>query len=278
MLKISLSLFVYGLLLSFSAEAFQIPASVQEQFLRKGGSKRALAHISCFLKNYGDETFVLNKNTSLNRCKEIENRNPLVSINNQRYIVVVDYTQDSNKRRFFLINLNGNNHRAVQTFYVSHGRYGNTNRSNRKLITRGKYKKNSITKVVHFSNQNGSNASSTGFYITGMRYKGRYDGPGRDNSKYSLVLHGIEHSVNDNACDRAIVVHGNSRISESAGVNTMSSGCFMLDYKYVNPIIDHIKGSYSAGGALFFSYGPREKKLADNFYCSADAGKLLKTK
>jgi hypothetical protein len=155
----------------------------------------------------------------------------LLEINRPNVAVIVDYTQTSDNRRFFLLNTDEG---TVQTFYTSHGRY-KAWRTN----TRLRHNKNTIREIKYYSNRKGSNASSSGLFITGKRYQGSWRG--NEGDKFSMVLHGVEKKNNDNACERTVVMHGNYKINESGeneGINVMSSGCFMMDYEYVNKLVD----------------------------------------
>ena len=58
-----------------------------------------------------------------------------------------------------------------------------------------------------FSNTNESFKSSLGFYITGETYTGKHG--------LSLRLDGMEYGINDNARNRAVVVHGADYVSKS---------------------------------------------------------------
>ena len=63
------------------------------------------------------------------------------------------------------------------------------------------------TLAVAFSNEIGSHQSSLGLFRTDEPYTGRYG--------YSLRLSGLEPGFNDNARERAIVVHGSSYVSHA---------------------------------------------------------------
>lgn len=146
---------------------------------------------------------------------------------NKKYITVIDYTKHNSKKRMYVINMQSG---AVESMLVAHGRGSDPNHT-------GYAKK--------FSNTEGSNMTSLGFFITSGTYQG-------DNG-YSMYLDGISPS-NSNARKRAIVVHGADYVSDTNvkqyGVIGRSYGCPALDRKLSKRIIDLIKG-----GSVIYSYG-----------------------
>ena len=102
-------------------------------------------------------------------------------------ITVVDFSLSSNTKRLWVIDLE-KNIILFQTL-VAHGR--NTGEEFAK----------------EFSNQAESFKSSIGFYATGEIYNGKHGS--------SLKLDGLEKGLNDNARERAVVIHGADYVSES---------------------------------------------------------------
>jgi hypothetical protein len=254
------------LILLFPLTAAATPSGISDktmiEFLEMGGPAKALAHLQCILTHQTQTKFALTK-SNVPRCNGVENG--FVSVHNQNYAVLVDYTVPSDERRLYLLPI-GQNSASIERHFVSHGRNGNTPRDN--TIEGGN--RNTILNVHYFSNDHDSNASSTGFFITGRRYIGENHGHDRKHPLPSMALYGVEPGVNDNVCGRSVVVHGNDDIADSgphAGMHRMSSGCFMLDYKYVEEFITIVEGSASEGGAAMFAYGPREASLPNDFYC-----------
>lgn len=97
-----------------------------------------------------------------------------------------------------------------------------------------------------FSNVNSSFMSSIGFYVTGETYQGKHG--------YSLRLDGVEKGFNDNARERAIVIHGadyaNKDFVKATGRLGRSLGCPALPMAFHKKIIDIIKD-----GSCLFIYG-----------------------
>lgn len=127
------------------------------------------------------------------------------SISRPELIGIADYTQQSAQARFHLVDMVSG---RVTSFLVAHGRGSDPSHSGW---------------VQYFSNAQGSLASSRGAYVTGDRYTGKYG--------LSLRLSGLDYS-NDNALERAIVVHGAPYVSEQMirdhGKLGRSEGCFAV--------------------------------------------------
>lgn len=106
-----------------------------------------------------------------------------------------------------------------------------------------------------FSNINSSFMSSLGFYVTGETYEGKHG--------YSLRLDGVEKGFNDNARERAIVIHGadyaNPDFVLATGRLGRSLGCPALPMALHREIIDTIKN-----GSCLFIYGNDKSYLQNS--------------
>lgn len=141
------------------------------------------------------------------------------------YLAIIDFSQDSTKKRFFLIDLL---HKTlVYNDFVAHGR--NTGEKD----------------ALSFSNEINSHKSSLGFYLTNETYYG--------SNGYSLKLDGLDIGVNDNARERDIVMHGAPYVSENNieenGYLGRSWGCPALPMSIYRDVIEKLKG-----GNIIFSY------------------------
>lgn len=92
--------------------------------------------------------------------------------------------------------------------------------------------------ATKFSNVNSSYQSSLGFYVTGEVYVGKH---GR-----SLRLDGMDQGYNDNARNRAIVVHGASYVGQGT-INALgrlgrSQGCPAVAPELSDKVINTIEG------------------------------------
>jgi len=151
---------------------------------------------------------------------------------NAGILAICDFSQSSNKKRLYILNLDSN--KVLLTSYVAHGRG-----SGAEYATR-------------FSNKSRSHQSSLGFYITSSTYSGDHG--------LSLRLQGLEPGFNNLAMKRNIVIHGAGYISdEYLATNKFmgrSYGCPAVPENECAEIIDLIKN-----GACFFIYHPTKKYL-----------------
>lgn len=145
---------------------------------------------------------------------------------NAKVLSIVDFSQPSYSKRLYIVDVE--NQKLLFNTYVAHGQ--NTGEA---LARR-------------FSNKPESFQSSLGFYITDDTYFGK--------NGFSLQLQGIEKGINDNAYNRAIVMHGAPYVSEgfirSRGYLGRSHGCPAVPEKLNKPIINQIKN-----GSCLFIYG-----------------------
>jgi hypothetical protein len=152
---------------------------------------------------------------------------------NQSVMAIVDFSQSSDHKRLYILDMD--NYRILFNTLVAHGRNS------------GKEWASS------FSNRSSSFKSSPGFYITGDTYNGE--------NGYSLKLTGVEKGINDNAENRAIVMHGADYVNE-AWINTQgyigrSLGCPAVPRKDAIDIINTIKS-----GACLFIYAPTQQYVS----------------
>jgi hypothetical protein len=106
-----------------------------------------------------------------------------------------------------------------------------------------------------FSNDSKSLKSCLGFFLTAETYTGKHG--------YSLKLDGLEPGINDNARQRAIVIHGADYVSASFaqqhGRLGRSWGCPALPTDRSKEIIDKI-----SQGSCLFIYGNDPKYLKNS--------------
>lgn len=104
-----------------------------------------------------------------------------------------------------------------------------------------------VDRATNFSNSGASYKSSLGFFITLDTYKG--------SNGYSMKLKGCEYGINNNALNRAIVMHGADYVSENFirrnGYLGRSHGCPAVPADLSKKIIDVIKN-----GSCMFLYYP----------------------
>lgn len=102
-------------------------------------------------------------------------------------LTVIDFSRPSRQNRLWVIDLSRN--RLLYHTLVAHGRNSGGDLAQ------------------NFSNREGSEMSSLGFYVTGDTYQGKHG--------LSLKLQGLDARYNSHAAERAVVVHGADYVSES---------------------------------------------------------------
>jgi len=142
-------------------------------------------------------------------------------------LTVIDYSKPSSERRLWVYDL-----RSRELLFeelVAHGQGSGANMAR------------------EFSNENETHRTSLGLFKTADTYVGK--------NGYSLRLDGLDRGVNDNARDRAIVMHGAPYVSEAfvkaTGRLGRSWGCPAVSELVARKMIDTVKG-----GGLVFSYYP----------------------
>ena len=150
----------------------------------------------------------------------------------ENIISVVDFSQPSTKKRFYLIDIDSK--KVLFQDYVAHG------------------KNTGVLEAKKFSNTANSNQSSLGFFKTAETYHGK--------NGLSLRLDGLEEGINHLARKRAIVIHAADYAEETFikkyGRLGRSYGCPSLPPDNYNEIIELIKD-----GTLLFIYSPQETYL-----------------
>lgn len=156
-------------------------------------------------------------------------------------LTVIDYSIPSTEPRLFVFDLG-----ARKLLF-------------RELVAHGKNSGGNI--ATAFSNRHGSLATSLGLFVTADTYFG--------TNGYSLRLRGLEPGVNDNAWDRAIVMHGAHYVSSIAvralGRLGRSWGCPAVRSEISQKLINTIRG----GSALFAYYPDRQWLKSSRFIPAA---------
>jgi hypothetical protein len=155
-------------------------------------------------------------------------------VENNRYLTIVDLSQSSRKKRFYILDMENN--QLVWNTYVAHG------------------KNSGVDEATRFSNAFNSEESSLGFYITRSTYTGKHG--------LSLRISGQEPGFNDNAEARGVVVHGAPYVNAdrvSTPYMGRSQGCPALPINEYSRVINIIKG-----GSVLFVYHPDSNYLQDS--------------
>jgi hypothetical protein len=156
-------------------------------------------------------------------------------------LAVIDYTRPSTEQRLWVFDLS--QRKLLYRELVAHGRNTGENFSR------------------DFSNIEGSHKSSLGLFRTLDTYNGR--------NGYSLRMDGLETGFNDQALERAIVMHGapyvDADLARKQGRVGRSWGCPAVRSGIARQMIDTLKG-----GQFVFSYYPDPQWLASSRYLHCD--------
>ena len=165
--------------------------------------------------------------------KNLESQNKLKN----SLLTLIDFSFSANKKRLWIVDLNNN--KVIYHTLVAHG------------------KNSGEEYAMQFSNKEESYKSSLGFYLTGEIYVGKHG--------KSLKLDGIEKGINDNARERAIVMHGadyvNQNFINNHGRLGRSLGCPALPEELNATIIEKIKNK----SVLFIYHPSRDLSLKKRF-------------
>ena len=165
-----------------------------------------------------------------------------------RRLALIDYSLPSSQRRLWVFDLK--TRQVLYKVLVAHGRNSGSNYAS------------------HFSNSNGSFQSSLGLFRTLATYRGKHG--------YSLRLEGMEPGLNDNAQERAIVIHGakyvNPDLIALQGRIGRSLGCPAVRPAVAKPLIDALKN-----GQYLYAYYPGADRDASLLTCNGGHSGLLTT-
>jgi hypothetical protein len=157
-------------------------------------------------------------------------------------LAVIDYSLPSSQARLWLFDLDSST--LLLRDLVAHGQG-----SGDKLPTA-------------FSNVEGSHQSSIGLFRTQESYVGQ--------NGYSLRMDGLEDGVNDQARQRAIVIHAADYVAESwieqHGRIGRSHGCPAVRPEVAGMVIDSLKG-----GQFLFAHYPDEHWLSNSNFLNCPA-------
>lgn len=139
------------------------------------------------------------------------------AVKHRDLVGIADFSSASKTPRFHLLDMQGG---QVRSLLVAHGRGSDPSHTGW---------------VRSFSNAFGSAASSEGAYVTGAYYVGKH---GR-----SMRLEGMDPG-NDNAMQRAIVVHGawyvSPKMAAERGMLGRSEGCFAFAENDLPQVLDRL--------------------------------------
>ena len=208
-------IFIFGFYLLFSLSTFS-EMKITNEFILNTQKKFSNKEIQAIYDDLSLKEKVSFScfNNAMQGLEKIENSNDP----NDELLVIVDYTKPSTEERLFIVDLKKKE--LLISSLVAHGRG-----------TGDLY-------ATNFSNKSNSHSTSSGFYLTGIVYKGK--------NGASLQLHGLEKGKNDNAIKRTIVMHAanyaNKSFAQKYGRLGRSKGCLALPTELNSKIINLISG------------------------------------
>jgi hypothetical protein len=156
-------------------------------------------------------------------------------------LTIIDFSISSNRERMWIVDMN--NKQVIHSSLVAHGRNSGQEFAN------------------SFSNISGSYQSSLGFYITDAIYQGKHG--------TSLRLNGMEPGINDNAMQRAVVMHSADYVSndfiKKHGRLGRSFGCPSIPVENHEEII-----SLLSGGSCLYIHFPDASYQASSLLLKDD--------
>ena len=159
-------------------------------------------------------------------------------------LAVIDYSLPSSQPRLWVFDLK--QRKLLYKEYVAHGRNSGENYAS------------------SFSNVNGSYQSSLGLFKTLNSYYGKHG--------LSLRLDGMEAGINNNALDRAIVIHGADYVNpgwiKKQGRIGRSLGCPAVRPAVAKSLINNLKG-----GQYVFAYYPDPQWLTSSSFFTCGGAK-----
>lgn len=162
-------------------------------------------------------------------------------------LAVIDFSRPSSEPRLWIFDLASKS--LVLEELVAHGRNSGENFA------------------TTFSNREGSHQSSIGLFRSQESYVGSHG--------YSLRMDGMEPGINDNARDRAIVIHGADYVDpdwiERHGRIGRSHGCPAVRREVASQVVDTLKD-----GQFVFSYYPDKAWLRSSAYLNCKPGQIAR--
>ena len=223
------SLLAFLLLTSFSS----LPSKNFETKITTINTTTSFSKVESVYFNLKSNSFALPSFDCFSVAMEGFNKFKEKGLFKKNILTLIDFSKSSNSKRLWIIDLDKDE--VLLNTYVAHGRNTGDEFANK------------------FSNQAESFQSSLGFYATAEIYSGKHGA--------SLKLDGLQKGMNDNARERAVVMHGADYVSEKFIRNNKrlgrSLGCPAVPEELNDKIIHMIKDK-----SCLFIYHPSKK---DNF-------------
>jgi hypothetical protein len=164
------------------------------------------------------------------------------------YLYFVDYGLPSTEARGYVFDMDSL--RVVDgPFTVAHGRGSSTSQ---------------FGVPTHFSNANGSNATSLGLYVAKSVYDFHGKSAGQPYSSVGLRLDGVSSGFNDNALARRVVAHGAPYVTPTKAGR--SEGCPAMEPARAARLLPKL-----ADGGMVFLFAPDESWIKSDPWIVASA-------
>lgn len=200
---------------------------IYDLFLKEGVPESALKRSFEFLNRHRNKRVKVKAKIRTFKRSQMSSR---VLKLDKDHLAIIDYTKPSKEKRLYILNLKNG---KVTRHWVAHGKGSGSD-----LAT-------------EFSNAEGSQMSSLGFYLVGNTYWGQHG--------ESLNLYGLD-PFNDQAAERNIVIHAASYVSEdfikTSGRLGRSWGCPAV----AEEVMDQIISLLQDGGLLYAYHEELSKK------------------
>lgn len=176
----------------------------------------------------------------------------------QRYISIADYSQRSDKKRFFILDMETG---EVRKEKVSHGS------GSRGSVKAGDPNHDGMIDRCHHGNniRDRENMTRAGFFVTRDYYQsskhtrmrnGVREWPYLDsNNNNGLRMEGLTPGVNDEAMSSGVVMHG-AWYNDVSNIMGRSYGCPAFESSVAPSVLSILRG-----GTLYYSYTPLCREL-----------------
>ena len=154
-------------------------------------------------------------------------------VKNSTYLSIVDFTKNSGKARFFMVDISSGH---VDALMVAHGVGSDPNNTGT---------------PINFSNVPDSRKSSLGAFIINEQFQSTNHGTANR-------LDGLESS-NNLARPRALLLHSASYVSTSRSKMGMSWGCFAISLDWIGRALKRL-----TGGSFLYAYGNAQASVLDD--------------
>ncbi len=244
--------------ITYTSPEEALQQQLETNFQNMGGNLIALKQAMCFHKAKKDSRFQAFGDPSKKKSG--------IGIGDKNKILIFDLTMSSRYPRLFLVHVDTG---EIEASTVAHGR------------GRGEQEKLNEEYARFLGNGDGSFLSSSGWFITGEKYKLNNPAWG-----YGIHLYGLQPGLNHNVYARQVVMHrdpgmqGELLSSKNVRdlldipmsiVQPLSWGCLMLPPAVADSVIERVQMPKDSNlGTLLYAFSEKEKNLGPDYCGQAD--------